>query len=73
MSITSISGAATAAIAFVLLAAIGFHAWAYAFAAVAGATLVIALHHDNIARLRAGTEPRLGRGGQRRVAPASEA
>ena len=72
MSVTSISGAATAAIAFVLLAAVGFHAWAYAFAAVVGAALIIALHHDNNARLRAGTEPKLGRGGQRRVAPASD-
>ncbi len=72
MSIVSISGAATAAIAFVVLAAVGFHPWAFAVAAVAGATLIIGMHKDNIARLRAGTEPKIGRGGSRRVAPASE-
>jgi hypothetical protein len=30
--------------------------------------LIIAVHHDNIGRLRAGTEPKLGKGGARRAA-----
>jgi glycerol-3-phosphate acyltransferase PlsY len=60
MSLTSISGAVLAAIAFVVLAAIDFHPWAFAVVAAIGAVLVIALHHDNIARLRAGTERRVG-------------
>jgi glycerol-3-phosphate acyltransferase PlsY len=69
MSITSIAGAAAAALAFVAFAAAGIHPWAFAFAAVAGGILIVAMHRDNIARLRAGTEPKLGRGGERRVAP----
>jgi glycerol-3-phosphate acyltransferase PlsY len=60
MSLTSIAGAVLAAIAFVVLAAIDFHPWAFAIVASIGAVLVIALHHDNIARLRAGTERRVG-------------
>lgn len=71
MSVTSISGASAAAIAFVALAAVDFHPWAYAVAALAGACLIIAVHHDNIARLRAGTEPKVGRGGSRRAEPAA--
>jgi glycerol-3-phosphate acyltransferase PlsY len=72
MSIVSISAATAAALAFVVLAALDHHAWAYAVAAVSGASLIIAVHHDNIARLSAGTEPKIGSGGTRRVVPASE-
>jgi glycerol-3-phosphate acyltransferase PlsY len=68
VSITSISGAAFAGAIFCAAAAAGQTPWAYAAAAVAGATLVIAVHHDNIGRIRAGTEPRLGQGGARRAA-----
>jgi glycerol-3-phosphate acyltransferase PlsY len=60
MSLTSISGAALAACSFVAFAAAGFHPWAYAAVAVIGAAFIIALHRDNIARLRAGTERRVG-------------
>ncbi|HWC30169.1 MAG TPA: glycerol-3-phosphate 1-O-acyltransferase PlsY [Dehalococcoidia bacterium] len=60
MSLTSISGAALAACLFVAFAAIDEHPWAYAVAACIGGALIIALHHDNIARLRAGTERRVG-------------
>jgi glycerol-3-phosphate acyltransferase PlsY len=60
MSLTSISGAALAACLFVAFAAIDEHPWAYAVAASIGGALIIALHHDNIARLRAGTERRVG-------------
>jgi glycerol-3-phosphate acyltransferase PlsY len=60
MSLTSIAGAVLAAIAFVVLAAIDFHPWAFAIVASIGAVLVIVLHHDNISRLRAGTERRVG-------------
>jgi glycerol-3-phosphate acyltransferase PlsY len=68
MSLTSITGAAGAALIFVLFAALDLHDWAYAAAAVAGAGLIIALHHDNIGRLLAGSEPKVGQGGQRRAA-----
>lgn len=69
MSMTSIVACAAAALVFAVFAAFDLHSWAYAFTAIAGATLIVALHRDNIARLRAGTEPKFGRGGERRVAP----
>jgi glycerol-3-phosphate acyltransferase PlsY len=68
VSLGSILAAASAGIAFVVLAAAGEQSWAYGVAAATGATMVIALHHDNIARLLAGTERKLGKGGERRVA-----
>jgi glycerol-3-phosphate acyltransferase PlsY len=60
MSLTSIIGAVAAGVVFVAFAAAGLHPWAFAAVAVAGGALTIALHHDNIARLRAGTERRVG-------------
>jgi glycerol-3-phosphate acyltransferase PlsY len=60
VSLASIMGCATAAISFVAFAGAGYVPWAYAFAAAAGASLVIAVHHDNIGRLRSGTERKLG-------------
>ena len=67
-SVGSISGALLAGAVFTLLAAVDFHAWAYAVAATAGGALIVALHRDNIGRLLAGTERKLGEGGERRVA-----
>ena len=66
MSLMSITTAALAALSFVIFAALDLHHWAYAIVATIGATLIIALHHDNIARLRAGTERRVG---ERATAP----
>jgi glycerol-3-phosphate acyltransferase PlsY len=60
MSLTSITGAALAAGMFAAFAVADWHPWAFATVAAAGAALIIALHHDNIARLRAGTERRVG-------------
>jgi glycerol-3-phosphate acyltransferase PlsY len=60
MSLMSISTAALVAVSFVVFAALDIHPWAFAAIAVIGCTLVIVLHHDNIARLRAGTERRVG-------------
>jgi acyl phosphate:glycerol-3-phosphate acyltransferase len=60
MSLMSISAAAIAALLFVIGAASGLHPWAFAVAAVIGSMLVVALHHDNIGRLRAGTESKVG-------------
>jgi glycerol-3-phosphate acyltransferase PlsY len=60
ISLGSISCAFAACVLFVALAALDVHSWAYAAAAVAGAALIIALHHDNIERLLAGTERKLG-------------
>jgi glycerol-3-phosphate acyltransferase PlsY len=67
MSATSIVACVSAGIVFTAFAALGWHDWAYAFAAVAGGGLIIALHRDNIGRLAAGTEPKVGRGGERRA------
>ena len=60
MSLMSISTAALAALSFVIAATLGVHPWAFAAIAALGAALIIALHHDNIARLRSGTERKLG-------------
>jgi glycerol-3-phosphate acyltransferase PlsY len=60
MSLTSITAAAAAGAVFAAFAAAGLHPWAFAAVAIAGGGLTIALHHDNIRRLLAGTERRVG-------------
>jgi glycerol-3-phosphate acyltransferase PlsY len=60
MSLTSISAAAIAGALFAAFAAADWHPWAFAVAAIAGGALTIVLHHDNIERLLAGTERRIG-------------
>jgi glycerol-3-phosphate acyltransferase PlsY len=70
MSLVSIATAAILALLFMVFAAAGAHDWAFAVAATVGAALVIALHHDNIGRLLAGNERRVGeRSEPRAVAP----
>jgi len=67
MSVVSISGAVLATGVLIGLAAAGVLPAAYAvYAGLAGA-LVIVLHRENIQRLLAGTEPKIGRGGERRA------
>ncbi len=65
MSLMTVGMAPVLAVVFVALAAAGVHPWAYAVYAVIAAAMVIALHRENIQRLLAGTEPRLGEGGER--------
>ena len=60
MSLMSISTAVLAFASFVLFAALDLHPWPFAIVAGIGGALIIAMHHDNIERLRAGTERRLG-------------
>jgi glycerol-3-phosphate acyltransferase PlsY len=73
MSTMSVGMAPVLAIVFVVLAAVGYHSWAYAVYAVIAAAIVVVLHRENIERLIAGTEPRLGEGGHQRAgAPAGE-
>jgi glycerol-3-phosphate acyltransferase PlsY len=68
MSVMSISGAVLATGVLIGLAVAGVLPAAYAvYAGLAGA-LVIVLHRENIERLLAGTEPKIGRGGERRAA-----
>jgi glycerol-3-phosphate acyltransferase PlsY len=61
VSLGSITGAALAPAFSAVLAAAGGTPWATVALAAAGAALVIVAHADNIGRLRAGTERRIGR------------
>jgi len=67
MSLMSVGMAPVVAVVFVVLAATGLHPWAYAVYALVAAAMVVWLHQENIQRLLAGTEPRLGEGGTRRT------
>ncbi|MDP9238274.1 MAG: glycerol-3-phosphate 1-O-acyltransferase PlsY [Chloroflexota bacterium] len=67
MSLMSVMMAPMMALFFVLLAAFGISPWAYAAYAIGAAALIVYRHRTNIERLMAGTEPRIGRGGEKRV------
>jgi glycerol-3-phosphate acyltransferase PlsY len=60
MSLMSITTCALAAVSFAVFAALNWHPWAFAAIAAIGGGLIIYLHHDNIERLRAGTERKVG-------------
>jgi glycerol-3-phosphate acyltransferase PlsY len=66
MSLMSITMAPAMALLFVALAARGTSPWAYAAYAAASACIIVFRHRMNISRLLAGTEPRIGRGGEKR-------
>ena len=66
MSVMSVAGSIVAALTLLVLAALGLQPWAYAAYALAAAGLLVALHRENIQRLLAGREPKIGRGGVRR-------
>lgn len=67
MSVMSVGLAPVMALVFIVLAAAGLHPWAYAIYAIAAAAIVVWQHRENIRRLLAGTEPRIGQGGTRRA------
>jgi len=67
MSVMSVGMAPISAGVFVGLAIAGVQPWAYAVYALLSGSLLVVLHRDNVRRLLAGTEPRLGRGGERRA------
>jgi len=67
MSVMSVGMAPISAGVFVGLAIGGVEPWAYAVYALLAGSLLVVLHRENVRRLLAGTEPRLGRGGERRV------
>ena len=75
MSLMSITMSPALAALFVVLAVIGVNPWAYAVYAIGAASIILYKHRPNIVRLLAGTEPRIGRGGERREpdAPAASA
>jgi glycerol-3-phosphate acyltransferase PlsY len=60
VSAGSLAGCATAPVVTAILAIFGLNAWAAVGYAGAAGLLVIASHRDNIARLRAGVERRIG-------------
>lgn len=66
VSLMSILGTVVTAILIVALAATNRVPDAYAVWAVLAAGLIVVRHRGNIARLRAGTEPKLGQGGGRK-------
>lgn len=68
MSLMSVVMSPLMALFFVLLAALGISPWAYAAYAAGAAAVILYRHRPNIERLLAGTEPRIGEGGQRRDA-----
>ena len=65
MSLGSILGTPIAASAIVLGAALGWQPWAFAFYAIFVVAFVEYMHIPNIRRLLAGTEPKMGQGGER--------
>jgi len=67
MSVMSIGSSVLAACVLIGLAAAGVLPAAYALYASLGAALIVVLHRENIRRLLAGTEPKIGRGGERRA------
>lgn len=67
MSLMSVSMAPIAATLFLALAIAGLLPFAYACFAIASATLIVVLHHDNIRRLLSGTERKIGRKELRRT------
>jgi len=73
MSVMSITMAPVLALVFVVLAAMDISPWAYAVYAIVAAGLIVYKHRPNIERLLAGTEPRIGKGGERRVQSGEEA
>ena len=72
MSLMSITMAPALAVLFIVLAVIDVSPPAYAVYASAAAPLIVWKHRANIERLLAGTEPKIGRGGAKRDAVASE-
>jgi glycerol-3-phosphate acyltransferase PlsY len=68
VSVMSVGMAPILAVEYVVLSAIGEQPWAFAVFAVIAAAMVIASHRENIQRLIAGTEPKIGQGGTSRAA-----
>lgn len=66
VSVMSVGMAPVLAVVFIVLAATGFHSWAYAVYAIIAAAMVLVLHRENIERILTGTEPKIGRGGEHR-------
>jgi glycerol-3-phosphate acyltransferase PlsY len=60
VSLASMTACLLAGVLSLAFAAIDELAWPYAIVATAGGVLIVVLHHDNIGRLLAGTERKVG-------------
>jgi glycerol-3-phosphate acyltransferase PlsY len=67
MSVMSMSSAVLAVVVLGGLAAADLLPFAYLVYAGPAAALIVILHRENIRRLLAGAEPKIGRGGDRRA------
>ena len=67
MSLMTILMTPALAILFVVLAALDVSPPAYAAYAIGAAVIIVYRHRANIERLRTGTEPKIGRGGDKRT------
>jgi len=72
MSLMSITMAPALALLFAVLAIIDVSPPAYAFYATGAAALILYKHRPNIDRLIAGTEPRIGRGGDKHASTSKD-
>jgi glycerol-3-phosphate acyltransferase PlsY len=68
VSLMSVLGTAITAVILLALVVIGWAPVPYAAFALVAGPLIVVLHRDNIRRLLAGTEPKIGQGGGRRPA-----
>ena len=71
VSLGSVLGAATALLLMVALTILGREPWPYLIYTLVGAPLIILQHRDNIGRIWAGTERKLGQRTERLVDPLS--
>jgi acyl phosphate:glycerol-3-phosphate acyltransferase len=69
MSLMSVAGAPTGAVLVWALVIGGREPVAYGFWALIATTIILVSHRENLQRLRNGTEPKIGEGGQRRTSP----
>lgn len=67
VSLMSVGTTVIAAALVAVLAVAGRVPGSYVVFGIIAAGLIVVLHRDNIGRLRAGTEPKLGQGGERRA------
>ncbi len=68
VSLMSVLGTALTAVILLALVVVDWAPAPYAVFALVAGPLIVVLHRDNIRRLLAGTEPKIGQGGGRRAA-----
>lgn len=73
MSMMTITMTVVLAVLYIVLAALDISPPAYAAYAVAAAAIIVYKHRANIERILAGTEPKIGKGGEKRADAAAAA